>query len=147
MPMKILRGLCVQHKVLPSSAVERADFVEALRPLVGKKAAPKEANATRPVAGQTGVAGPTAMNHASSKPVQPQAPKRDFSKFLGAFKPNFTATDLDEMPEGTLRTLCMQHGVLPPGEVARDALLKALTPLAVRSQRTMHYDELMQMAE
>lgn len=147
MPMKILRGLCGQHKVLPSSAVERADFVEALRPLIGRR------GALQPAANSTGTAGQTSVKPArtglfnSTTPTEkkPEVPKRDFSKFLGAFKPTFTAADLDEMPEQTLRTLCMQHGVLPQGEVPRDGLLQALTPLAVRSERVMHYDELMQM--
>lgn len=136
MPMKTLRGLCTQHKVLPPGAVERADFVQALRPLIGATSSAAKAAPAAPAV----VAPPPAV-------AAPAPPKRDFTKFLGSMKPNFTAADLEEMPDTTLRTLCMQHGALPPGESQRDDLLKALTPLALRSATKAHYEDIMQLDE
>jgi len=44
--------------------------------------------------------------------------------------PRFTASDLEALPSRSLRTLCVQHGVLPSGMVERRDLLQALAPLA-----------------
>merc|ERR1711879_335067 len=40
MSLKILRGLCMQHRVLPPCAMEKGDFVQALLPLCGSSAPP-----------------------------------------------------------------------------------------------------------
>ena len=45
--------------------------------------------------------------------------------------PSFTKDDLQGHPSKTLRNLCVQYKVLPPGMVERTDLLKALEPLAV----------------
>lgn len=124
MPTKVLRGLCVQYKVMPASAVEKADFVRALSPLAGLSSS--QLNSRQ--AAQTKAA------EVQKEAVKKQeAPKKDFSRFLGQAKPNFTPDDLQEMPESTLRTLCIQHGVLPQGEAAAypSELLAALTRIAM----------------
>lgn len=136
MPLKTLKALCVQHRVQPACAVERADFVRALVPLAGVPApggAEAPAPAVQAAAAQAG--GPKAAPAAAKEP-----PRRDYSKFLGAMKPNFTAADLEGMPDTTLRTLCIQHGALPAGEPQRPALLAALLLLAVppRGQKFVH---------
>lgn len=129
MPLKTLKALCLQHRVLPACAVERADFVRALAPLAGVPApGGQEAEPAGPPpggAGEGGGSGPSAPK-AAKEPV-----RKDFSKFLGAAKPNFTARDLEDMPESTLRTLCIQHGALPAGEPQRAELLAALGRLAL----------------
>merc|ERR1712072_1129923 len=109
----------MQHRVLPTCAMERADFVQALSPLCGSSAPPSrqaEAAACAPP---------------EPPKEQPPKPRKDYSKFLGSIKPNFTMADLEDMPESTLRTLCMKFGVLPPGEeVPRERLILALSALA-----------------
>lgn len=123
MPLKMLKVLCIQHRALPACAVERADFVRALQPLVGVPA--PGGQEAEPV-GQQPVGGGKEGQKAGKEPV-----RKDFSKFLGAAKPNFTTADLEEMPETTLRTLCIMHGVLPIGEPQREHLLVALRRLAI----------------
>lgn len=44
--------------------------------------------------------------------------------------PSFTKEDIDLLPTGALRTLCVQRGVLPAGIVERTDLLVALAPFA-----------------
>jgi len=129
MPLKTLKAFCVQHGVLPACAVERADFVRALAPLAGK-AAPggNKAEAVRTPA-------PTATHAAAGPTATPSTAKasvtrKDYSKFLGAAKPNFTEADLEDMPESTLRTLCIQHGVLQDPSAGRALLLASLRRLA-----------------
>jgi len=126
MPLKILRALCIQHQVLPSCAVERGDFVHALALKVGMAAPGGQAP---PDAAARSAAAP------GRAPGRPEEPKKDFSRFLGQSKPNFKAADLEPMPETTLRTLCIQHGVLPhngTGAAAdRAALLGALARITV----------------
>lgn len=141
MAMKTLKGLCVQYKVLPSCAVERSDFVKALIPFAAGSSLARAVAASRLPPPARAANGSGAAAAAKDAPA-----KRDFSKFLGSMKPNFSAADLAEMPDGTLRTLCMQHGVLPPGdEPDRRSLLEALGPLAIRTNSKMHYDEIMQV--
>mmetsp|Transcript_13097 Transcript_13097/g.37367 ORF Transcript_13097/g.37367 Transcript_13097/m.37367 type:complete len:803 (-) Transcript_13097:86-2494(-) len=127
MPLKMLKALCVQHRASPACAVERADFVKALTPKVGVPA--PGGQEAEPV-GQPPTSAPGGVGKygqkASKEPV-----RKDFSKFLGAMKPNFTVADLEEMPDTTLRTLCIQHGALPIGEPSRDALLVGLRRLAI----------------
>lgn len=121
-PLKTLKALCMQHKVLPARALERFDFVSALTPLIGVPA-PGGASQTQP----------QPQRHEANGPRVER--KRDFSKFLGEFKPSFTAADLGVMPDSTLRTLCIKHGVMPAGEPDRTDLLGALLRLAVSSSR------------
>lgn len=113
MPLKMLRGLCVQRGVLPACAMERWDFVQALLPLVGS-ATPLPRVPAKPA---TPAVGP-----AVTKPAEP--PRRDYSRFLGSVKPNFTRADLDDMPQSTMRTLCLKFGVLPPGVDPPCAMLR-----------------------
>jgi len=125
MPVKTLRALCVQHSALPPCAVERADFVQALAPLAVAKVA-AVAQPPQPKGGDA------AAPQQAAKAPAPAAPRRDFSKFLGSMKPNFTKADLEEMPVSTLRTLCIKYGKLPPGEVERSDLIQALRALAIK---------------
>jgi len=125
MPLKMLKALCIQHRALPACAVERADFVRALTPMAGVPAPGGQEAEPVGQPASTQVGGSKAQK-ANREPV-----RKDFSKFLGAMKPNFTAADLEEMPETTLRTLCIQHGALPRGEPEREDLLAALRRLAV----------------
>jgi len=115
LPLKTLRGLCIQHSVLPPCAVERADFVQALAPLTGSEAPSRLCKPEQPA--QPNTASP------------PEVRKRNFSQFLGVMKPNFTVADLVEMPVSTLKTLCIQHGVMPMEE-SREQFLEALYKLA-----------------
>lgn len=59
---------------------------------------------------------------AESKPAE---------KLPAAQLPSFTKQDLELLPTGALRTLCVQRGVLPAGIVERTDLLVALAPMAV----------------
>jgi len=144
MPLKILRSLCMQHKVLPSCAVERADFVRALRPCVGGSPAAMPAATTAAASQSNGVSSARLVNGSAvpatangksngthGEPPRKEPPRKDFSRFLGAAKPNFTQADLEDMPESTLRTLCIQHGVLPPGDSGRNVLRGALAKVAL----------------
>jgi len=129
MPLKTLRALCVQHKVLPACAVERMDFVRALTALVGVPAPGGQAREPAPASGAS-----TTPSKPEERPRGPtkDPPRRDFSRFLGAAKPKFTTNDLELMPEQTLRTLCIQHGVLPSsGDVGRAELFASLAKIAV----------------
>eukprot|EP00439_Symbiodinium_sp_Y106_P077180 s315_g16.t1 len=57
--------------------------------------------------------------HRAERPARPPPP------------PSFTKEDLQGYPSKTLRNLCVQYKVLPPGMVERTDLLKALERLAI----------------
>eukprot|EP00929_Paragymnodinium_shiwhaense_P007596 TRINITY_DN111506_c0_g1_i1.p1 TRINITY_DN111506_c0_g1~~TRINITY_DN111506_c0_g1_i1.p1 ORF type:complete len:848 (-),score=284.16 TRINITY_DN111506_c0_g1_i1:17-2560(-) len=123
MPIKVLRALCNQKRVLQGGSLEKRDFINALKPFVGKAAA----NATSQSSG--GAAAPKA----AAAPAAPPAPRKDYSKFLGSAVPNFTRADLEGMPVSTLRTLAIKHGVMPAGDPQQSELLMALMVVAVRT--------------
>merc|ERR1712217_134598 len=130
MPLKTLKSFCTQHRCLPKIAMERADFVNALTPLIG---VPAPGAIDTDKIEKEAAAKAAAKGGAKAKPTGPPA-RKDFSKFLGSHKPNFTTADLLDMPESTLKTLCMMHGALPPGppdELKKPQLLQALSRLAV----------------
>lgn len=134
MPLKTLKGLCAQHGVLPRQAVERSDYVEALESVLGCRATAGNSSAkfSSTSATSSAKAGPAVAKAPGQSKAQEN--KKDFSKFLGVVNPNFTPADLEEMPSATLRTLCIQHGVLPRGEPSHAELQGALTEL-VRPQQ------------
>jgi len=74
---------------------------------------------------------PVAAPPAAAGVAENGAPPVNAVKPGNAFKPTFTKQDLEKMGVGALRTLCIQHGVLPPGSLERSDLFQALTPLAV----------------
>ncbi|CAE7444052.1 unnamed protein product [Symbiodinium natans] len=62
---------------------------------------------------------PKQETHRADRPARPPPP------------PTFTKEDLQGYPSKTLRNLCVQYKVLPPGMVERTDLLKALERLAI----------------
>merc|ERR1712176_1331424 len=82
MPLKVLKALCVQHRVLPKLAVERADFVRALTPLKGVPAPggiDADTSKTAPPKQRNDAAAPVAGN--GSVHISANKPRKDFSKF------------------------------------------------------------------
>jgi hypothetical protein len=113
LPLKTLRGLCIQHRVLPANAMERSDFVTALIPLASGQNGHK-----------AGQGSSSAQVHES-----PAGQKRPASEMhLSALQ--FTIGDLGKLPLKTLKSLCIQHRVLPACAVERDDFVQALAPLA-----------------
>mmetsp|Transcript_51719 Transcript_51719/g.93198 ORF Transcript_51719/g.93198 Transcript_51719/m.93198 type:complete len:801 (+) Transcript_51719:279-2681(+) len=112
---KILRTYCIQYKVLPAGMIERTDLLKALAPLAVSPA-PKP-------------------QPAPARPPPPRGPV-DLSGQRSDL-PKFTTEDLQTMKVGTLRMNCIQYGVLPPGFVEKDDLVKALMPLATKPQTSV----------
>lgn len=82
----------------------------------------KRPRTTEPTA--PGAAEPRHHGHSGTRHARPPPP------------PSFTKDDLQGYPSKTLRNLCVQYKVLPPGMVERTDLLKALEPLAVVKNAT-----------
>lgn len=118
LPLKILRGLCIQHGVMPPCAMERDDFKRALIPVAARMEGSDSGPATEPAR----------IPEPSSQGLKRPAPEH-----LSTLR--FTLGDLAGMPLKTLRGLCVQHKVLPSCAVEREDFVKALTPLASDSQQ------------
>jgi len=109
MPSKELRSLCIQYGVLPSGSLERSSMMEALKP-----------KATAPPPPQPPPNGDGATNtHGGQADFLAGAP--------------FSKEDLDSMPSRTLKTLCIQRGVLPHGMAERTDLVEALQKFATKA--------------
>jgi len=59
------------------------------------------------------------------------APAENGAPTPNPLKPSFTKQDLEGKGAGALRSLCIQHGVLPSGCLERSDLFQALLPLAL----------------
>mmetsp|Transcript_59547 Transcript_59547/g.93999 ORF Transcript_59547/g.93999 Transcript_59547/m.93999 type:complete len:567 (+) Transcript_59547:2-1702(+) len=123
LPLKTLRGLCIQHGVMPPCAMEREDFKNALIPVAAKMEGSDSTSA--------------AMPEPASQPV-PQGLKRPAPEHLSSLR--FSVADLAGMPLKTLRGLCSQHRVLPACAVEREDFVKALAPLASDGQLASSVD-------
>merc|ERR1712151_106069 len=95
-----LKALCVEHKVLPVAALEKNDFLQALRPLAREPPKPK--------------APPPPPQHTPGP-----APLKRFSR-----------QDLDKMSVKELKVLCIQRKVLPAAAAEKADFVQALAPLA-----------------
>merc|ERR1711920_758105 len=95
-----LKALCIEHKVLPVAALEKNDFLQALRPLAREPPKPK--------------APPPPPQHTPGP-----APLKRFSR-----------QDLDKMSVKELKVLCIQRKVLPAAAAEKSDFVQALAPLA-----------------
>lgn len=129
MPIRGLRDLCVQYGVLPSGTVDKSDLVAALTPHA-VDAVPATATSGEAFEPFIPFVVPTPAVAAQAAGRGAPRPAKDF--LAGA---PFSSAELEGLPSKTLRTLCMQNGVLPSGPVERCDLLTALAPMATDAKR------------
>merc|ERR1719329_263850 len=146
-PMQRLKTLCIHHGVLPADAVDRDDYILALAPK--SKDAPKKIREQKVKVDLPPVQKP-APEWTPRGPVAPPVVAAPLSSILFASNntasngttpakrppptaASFSHADLESMTSKQLRTLCIQHGVLPKGSVDRSELLEMLHPLAAKA--------------
>lgn len=133
LPLKTLRGLCVQHKVMPPCAMERGDFVQALMPLASAVHGGEPVSVEQCAA----AASPTAED-TSNAPIDRKAKWQRVAssgEHLGSLQ--FSAEDIAVMPMKILKGLCVQYKVLPACAVERADFVNALQPFASATAKAL----------